>query len=389
MIRIILKGLLFLAGASIANTTFTTTTFVIAVLVSLTVVALNHYLNKRSFCLLSSMGFYGLCVLFPAFVGFIPVVSFMLMESLYQHRAESIRYDIYESTESLIRQANQPVSLSSKLMNRYGYVLASLFPMILHLRALPHHGFIQLLLLLQVATIFHFLIVRNEVLMKQYITVRDSNMEYQLKLLEQNQSLIQNQEADIHLATLKERNRIAREIHDNVGHLLTRAILQIGLVQTLNQNDSLRPSIDGLKETLDSAMDNIRESVHDLRDDSISLREAIHKLTETLPCTIHLSYSIESDVPSKVKYCFLGILKESITNISKHSNATAVDISIKEHPALFQLLIHDNGTIKPNTGGRGMGVENMEERVYALGGQFNVSFQEGFRIFVSIPKIEN
>lgn len=384
MIRISIKAILFLFGVMLFNPSYTPTTFVASVLLTIFVVAINHYLNRRIIAISSSMLFYGLCFFFPLFLGYLPVITFMLMEALYQHRPPIIHIPREELAEGELPFIDPWASTS--LYHRYSYTILVSLPIAAHLTYLRYNGILLLILMVCIAAFLHYMSVRYESLQEKYIVARDNNQEYQLKLLEQNQSLIQNQEADIHLATLKERNRIAREIHDNVGHLLTRAILQMGLIQALNQNEMLTSHVDSLMETLDSAMNNIRESVHDLRDDSISLREAVRKMTETLPCELKLDYSIESDVPNQVKYCFLGILKEGITNISKHSDATMVDISIKEHPGLFQLLIHDNGTVKPNLSGRGMGIENMEERVHALGGQFHTSYHDGFRIFVSIPK---
>ena len=95
------------------------------------------------------------------------------------------------------------------------------------------------------------------------------------QLGEQNLRLAQAQDNEIHLATLKERNRIAREIHDNVGHMLTRSLLQSGALIVINKDEQLREPLESLKSTLDSAMTSIRESVHDLHDDSIDLKKVI------------------------------------------------------------------------------------------------------------------
>ena len=48
-------------------------------------------------------------------------------------------------------------------------------------------------------------------------------------------------------------------------------------------------------------------------------------------------------IPNKIKYCFAAIIKEALSNVIKHSNATAVKIVLREHPALYQLCIEDNG----------------------------------------------
>lgn len=74
------------------------------------------------------------------------------------------------------------------------------------------------------------------------------------------------------LQTLRERNRIAREIHDNVGHMLSRSILQMGALITIHKEEPLHGQLAGVGETLNQAMNSIRESVHDLHDESIDLR---------------------------------------------------------------------------------------------------------------------
>lgn len=71
------------------------------------------------------------------------------------------------------------------------------------------------------------------------------------------------------LATLNERNRIAREIHDNVGHLLSRSLLQVGALQVVNRDETVRQGLDTMRDTLSGAMDSIRRSVHDLHDESV------------------------------------------------------------------------------------------------------------------------
>jgi signal transduction histidine kinase len=90
-------------------------------------------------------------------------------------------------------------------------------------------------------------------------------------------------------------------------------------------------------------------------------------------------------VPRSIKYCYISILKESLSNIVKHSNATKIQIVAREHPSLYQLLIHDNGT-NIRISSSGIGLENMQERINAFHGTFSYQTEQGFRIFISIPK---
>ena len=123
------------------------------------------------------------------------------------------------------------------------------------------------------------------------------------------------------MATLQERNRIAREIHDNVGHMLTRALLQTGALAVCVKEEPLKASVAALQETLDSAMTSIRSSVHKLHDDAIPLEKSVQDCLQPLKDIYHitLTYDISEQIPSIVKLCLLGVLKESLSNVVKNS----------------------------------------------------------------------
>ena len=208
------------------------------------------------------------------------------------------------------------------------------------------------------------------------------------QLGEQNLRLAQAQDNEIHLATLKERNRIAREIHDNVGHMLTRSLLQSGALIVINKDEQLREPLESLKATLDSAMTSIRESVHDLHDDSIDLKKVIEDSIKTVDSrfTVTLDCDVSEYMAGNVKLCMIGVIKEGLSNAVKHSAGDKISIIVREHPAFYQLMLEDNGScseIKES----GIGLKNMRDRVEALKGRISFTpSAEGFKIFVSIPK---
>ena len=233
------------------------------------------------------------------------------------------------------------------------------------------------------------------ILEEKYKHMRDDSTERNLLLKARNQTLLENQDYEIHNATLQERNRIAREIHDNVGHMLSRSILMTGALQAINQDDDCKEPLQLLQDTLSQAMDNIRASVHNLHDDSINLQKSIENLINSFTfCQAHLEYDIQNDVPSAVRYAFISIIKEALTNISKHSSATLVNITLREHPSMYQLMIHDNGKTASQKiisldnieeQSNGIGLVNMADRVRLLHGILQISQDNGFQIFVSIP----
>ncbi|MBP1538646.1 MAG: sensor histidine kinase [Ruminococcus sp.] len=233
---------------------------------------------------------------------------------------------------------------------------------------------------------------RAMTLKQELITTRDTAVENSNRLIKKNEQLIEAQDNEVHLATLTERNRIAREIHDNVGHMLTRTILQMGAIQIINKDDDLKEPLDSVKSTLDEAMNSIRKSVHDLHDDSIdlesALREAITPLKENF--SVSFDYDVPGRINGKIKYCFIAIVKEAVSNIIKHSNGDSVNIIVREHPAMCTLCIEDNGECSDNISSGGIGLENMNDRVKALGGVLTITpGKQGFKIFVSIMKKRN
>jgi len=222
---------------------------------------------------------------------------------------------------------------------------------------------------------------------KEYKRLRDTSKELSILLENKNRDLIEKQDYEIHLATLKERNRIAREIHDNVGHLLSRSILMMGAAIATNKDDHLKDSLEGLRLTLSDAMDNIRQSVHDLHEESIDLDAEVKRiLAEFMFCNVNYEYDMENGASRILKYSFITIIKEALANVMKHSNATQMQIILTEHPGMYQLLIQDNGTKKVRRGLEGIGLENMKERVGTLNGTILITNENGFRIFVSVPK---
>ena len=242
---------------------------------------------------------------------------------------------------------------------------------------------------------------KYQTLYQDFHQIRDDSEEHTLLLSEKNKALLEKQDYEIYAATLRERNRIAREIHDNVGHVLSRSILMTAACKTINKNDALDPLLGNLEESLNGAMSSIRSSVHDLHDDAVDLEDAIKGLVKDFTfCPVNLTYDMSRQIPREVKYSLISITKEGLSNVMRHSNADSVNILLREHPALYQLCIEDNGTPgngipdiqteadinKEKSTSGGMGLSNIRDRAKALGGTVQITQENGFRIFVTIPK---
>lgn len=199
-------------------------------------------------------------------------------------------------------------------------------------------------------------------------------------------------------AQLAERTRIAREIHDNVGHLLTRAIMQAQaahVVACAAHEDASAAQLEQIKATLDEAMTMVRASVHDLNERGTDFRAQIEQAA-SLPAgaaRVHLDNRIAS-VPAPVAHFLATAIREALTNVGRHSDATDVTVTLRELPSIWQLAVCDNGTqcrrAAPKPGSHdGIGLLGIEQRARQLGGAASCGpTGDGWRVFAAIPKPE-
>lgn len=228
---------------------------------------------------------------------------------------------------------------------------------------------------------------------KQLHRTRDDSIELEEALKNKNRSLLLEQDQQVHLATLAERNRIARDIHDNVGHLLSRAILLLGAISTVNTDEKIAPQLKMLSDTLDESMEKMRSSVHDLHDDSIDLEKNITDiLNELKGFTVNTELDLDEVLPTELKLTIIGILKEATTNIIKHSNGNTVAVILHKNNSFCTLSITDNGTLTAdqkanisNEGYDGIGLTNIKNRAKSLGGEAYFYINDGFTVFARLP----
>lgn len=256
----------------------------------------------------------------------------------------------------------------------------------------PGH-ILLLFLILVLAALLEYRSYKQETLQRQLLRFQDDTKEQRMKELLLRQKEEEQHGYEVHLAALSERNRIAREIHDNVGHLLSRSLLQLGAILTINKNETLQPLLQELRKSLDEAMTGVRSSVHDLHNEAIDLESALSALLEPMGerYRIQFDYDVMSQAPRQLKYTILGVVKEALSNVVKHSDATEIHLLLREQPAFYQLVIEDNGTAQQGKGAaggkqEGIGLINMRERVSQHRGTLAISTENGFRIFIMLPK---
>jgi signal transduction histidine kinase len=259
------------------------------------------------------------------------------------------------------------------------------------LKALIINMAINIMLLYCLITVFVFILVNA--LMSEYRsrqelgTVNQQLREYAL--------LIEDR------AMLQERNRIAREIHDSLGHSLTAQNIQLAnvLLYLRSNLDRAESFLAEAKKLSSHALQDVRHSVATLRADPLrgkSLKIAIAELVKDLQYRTEISFDYQSDIPdllsNKITSTVYRIVQEALTNMIKHSEATEVKISLQLVVNCLEVQVQDNGTgFDPQENTTGFGIQGMRERTTALGGKFKlVSFpRKGCQIIVMIPMFYN
>jgi len=246
---------------------------------------------------------------------------------------------------------------------------------------------------LNIILLFSFLLMFVFLLVNALISERESREKLAMthEQLRQYSLRIEDQ------ATLQERNRIAREIHDALGHSLTAQSIQIenALLFLQSNIDKTQEFLLSAKNLGVKALKEVNQSVTTLRSDPLlvkSLEDAISVLLaefqSRIDITPNYSLRLEQQLPPEVSRTVYRIVQEALTNISKHSGATQVTIAIQATANSLILRVEDNGIgFNPDQNTTGFGLQGMYERAAALGGQLYITSElgSGCNIIAFIP----
>lgn len=191
-----------------------------------------------------------------------------------------------------------------------------------------------------------------------------------------------------HLTEVRERNRIAREIHDNLGHSIVGILIQLQAAQKLlgrddrKAGDILAKSINALSE----ALTLLRHTVHNLKPQETLGVEYIESIIANFCfCPVALQLHGDFGLLSANHLEMAGaITKEALTNAAKYSQATRIEIALDSNEKYLRLSIRDNGVGCAKLQ-EGLGISGMRERVRNLGGIISLSSQDGFLIVCILP----
>ena len=229
----------------------------------------------------------------------------------------------------------------------------------------------------------------------------------QQRLQQANQELRRSAQEIEKLAMDQERNRIARDIHDSLGHSLTALNIQLESGLKLWQKDPPRAEqfLKEAKRLGSQSLAEVRQSVATLRHDPLAgqtLESAINQLIENVQShqkslLIDRNIQIQQMLPTNLSTILYRIVQEGLTNIVKHADASRVQLQILDESGPVVLTLEDNGSgFDPKVALTGFGLQSMRDRTESTGGTFTItnlatsrskqdSQKKGTRIRVSLP----
>ena len=198
------------------------------------------------------------------------------------------------------------------------------------------------------------------------------------------------------IAEDRERKRIAREVHDTLGHALTGISAGIDAVKVLVDIDTNRA-----KEQLNNVSVVVRDGIRDVRGslnkmrpgalENNTLKEALIKIIREYEAIsnleIHLCYEWDNiDLDIAKEDIVFRVIQESITNSVRHGHAKTIWIELLEEDEAYVMTIHDDG-VGFDELRYGYGLKQMQERLMIIGGSVHFENRDGFYTYIEIPKI--
>lgn len=231
-----------------------------------------------------------------------------------------------------------------------------------------------------------------------YSELQELNINLEEKVVERTLKLEQSQrETAIALAeksVLEERTRIAREVHDTVGHTLTSVNMQIEAGKRLINKDIILAieKLEQSQEQIRLGLNNIRKALHMLKEGEFkeefvpTLESFIQDTMKNTGITINYNISPISNLSSSQRYAFYRSLQEGITNGIRHGKSNYFDFSLKQEDNKIVFILKDQGIGAENVR-LGFGLTSMKDRISELNGTFNVISKkdEGFTIIIKLP----
>ena len=201
-----------------------------------------------------------------------------------------------------------------------------------------------------------------------------------------NRQLRKANEEIENLAKVAERERIARDLHDVLGHTLSVITLKSELAGKLIDRDPQRAGkeIREVEQISRQALTDVRDAIRGYRSQGLVAELAQAKSTlETAGLTVQCDAATTVKIPALQESVLSLAVREAVTNVVRHARARTCRMRLEQQNGSCRLEIHDDGCGASN--GEGNGLRGMRERVEMIGGTLNRSTEAGTTLVITLP----
>ncbi|MGG4624679.1 MASE1 domain-containing protein [Serratia odorifera] len=192
------------------------------------------------------------------------------------------------------------------------------------------------------------------------------------------------------------RKQLARELHDEIGQNITAIQIQSQLIKRTASSPQSIDAAGQINELARRIHHSTRQLLRQLRPpvlDQLSFEDALRHLVGEFAFAergirCHFDYRLPAPPQNDTLVLTLyRLLQELLNNVSKHANASAVNIVLCQQEAFLHLEVNDDGVGISTQNMPGFGIQGMRERVHALGGELTLASQRGTRVIVNLPTV--
>jgi two-component system sensor histidine kinase DesK len=197
--------------------------------------------------------------------------------------------------------------------------------------------------------------------------------------------LAASREESRRLAVVAERERIARDLHDVLGHTLTVVAVKADLAGRLVERDlpAARREIEEIRQTARSALAELRSALAGMRSTTLAAEIAGARAALDSAGIAHEFHADTGALPPQVETTLAYVLRESVTNVVRHSGASRCSVRMATTSREARLEVRDDGC--GPQGPEGSGIVGMRHRLATLGGRVEIDGAEGTRVLASVP----
>lgn len=194
----------------------------------------------------------------------------------------------------------------------------------------------------------------------------------------------------------QERRALARELHDEVGQALTAVKMDIGIALRAEVEPRVRSALEEARDLSENTLRSVRDMSQLLHPSALddfglpaTLTAYLRNFSHRTGIRAQLAETLEARLAPDIEVCVYRIVQEALSNVARHSGATACTVSLNSGGGVLRLVIEDNGrgvdpgALRPTRGG-GLGLIGMRERAQALGGTFTIRQRDGGGTIVAV-----